>query len=243
LFTGSQAEAIAIAIQANVKHGKPLSREERRAAARILLHSFPERSDRWVGETCGLSHATVALIRRGLNISNDKVRTGRDGRRRPVDKLASQMAVARLLTDNPATTVRQIARAAGVAPSTVHRARARLQGLEVSSAPSAPVRLPTRSVDKVDLPHPPLGSTPDLPISEGVAFEPAASELAEPASWLARTSVNVEDVRTYLGALPLSRLYGVVDECRKRAQIWADIATALEGRARGGLASKRCLKA
>ena len=109
MFDGKDSEAMVVAIQANVKHGKPLSRGERRAAARSLLHAFPERSDRWVGEVCGLSHTTVALIRRSLNIADTRVRTGRDGRRRPVDRLAGQMAVARVIADNPTTTVRQAA--------------------------------------------------------------------------------------------------------------------------------------
>ena len=127
LFTGQRPEAMVLAIKANVKHGKPLSRGERREAARSLLHAFPERSDRWVAEVCGLSHTTVALVRRSDSLPHEKMRTGRDGRRRPVDRRAGQLAAARLIADHPATTVRQVAEAVGVAPSTVHRARARLQ--------------------------------------------------------------------------------------------------------------------
>ena len=222
LFTGECAEAMALAIQSNVKHGKPLSRSERRVASRSLLGAFPERSDRWIGEICGLSHTTVALIRRNLSNANQSVRTGRDGRRRPVDRLAAEAAVARLVMENPTNTVRQVARAAGVAPSTVHRARARLQRPEFSSV--APPSVPTTPVSVAEV-------------------EQRKPDLTEPVSWLARTAVSVDEMRTHLAVLPISRLYGIVDECRKRAQMWAEIADALENRAREGLAGKKCLKA
>ena len=240
MFNGKDSEALVVAIQANVKHGKPLSRGERRAAARSLLHAFPERSDRWAGEVCGLSHTTVALIRRSLNIADTRVRTGRDGRRRPVDRLAGQMAVARVIADNPTTTVRQAAGAAGVAPSTVHRARARLFGCENS--------LPVPSVATAQTPEiRPAGQTPEAALAVQTREEVApvdlalscSTELTDPASWLDRTAVSVEDVRTHLANLPLSRVYEVVDECRRRARAWTEIADALEGRARNSPSSKR----
>jgi len=227
LFTGKSAEAMALAIKSNIKHGKPLSRSERRTASRSLLGAFPERSDRWIGEICGLSHTTVALIRRNLSNADQSVRTGRDGRRRPVDRLAAQATVARLVMENPTNTVRQVALAAGVAPSTVHRARARLQRPEFSSV--APPSRPATTVSRAEI-------CPPGP-------QPGIADLAEPVSWLARTAVSVDDLRTHLAVLPISRLYGVVDECRKRAEIWSEIADILENRVRGGLAGKKCLKA
>ena len=50
LFSGNETEGLVVAIQANVRHGKPLSRAERQAAACALLRRSPDRSDRWVGE-------------------------------------------------------------------------------------------------------------------------------------------------------------------------------------------------
>jgi ParB-like chromosome segregation protein Spo0J len=225
MFNGNGTEAMALAIQANVKHGKPLSRGERRVAARSLLYAFPERSDRWMGEVCGLSHTTIALIRKSLCLADSRVRTGRDGRRRPVDRLAGQMAVARVIADNPAATVRQAAGVAGVAPSTAHRARARLYAQEnPSPAPEAPAVPPMQGPYEAD---------------GRAAALPPFPELDEAASWLARTTVNIEDLRTYLVKLPLSRVYTVVDECRRRAQIWGEIAAAVEGRARCSASSQR----
>ncbi len=203
MFNGEGPEAMALAIQANVKHGKPLSRGERRFAARNLLYAFPERSDRWVGEVCGLSHTTVALVRRGLSLNEARVRTGRDGRRRPVDKLAGQMAVARAMVENPATSVRQMAGAAGVAPSTVQRARTRLRGKEAPPPVSASL-----AVQNLSDPH--EFSRANIDLSPG-------AQPTEPGDWLCRTAVAVEDLGNYLGNLPLSRVYEVADECRRRA--------------------------
>jgi ParB-like chromosome segregation protein Spo0J len=234
IFNGKDSEAMVVAIQANVKHGKPLSRGERRAAARSLLHAFPERSDRWAGEVCGLSHTTVALIRRSLNIADTRVRTGRDGRRRPVDRLAGQMAVARVIADNPTTTVRQAAGAAGVAPSTVHRARARLFGCE--SSPPVP---PVAAAPALQTPEPAQAVPTREEVKTGGLDLSSSTEPAEPASWLDRTAVSVEDVRAHLAHLPLSRVYEVVDECRRRARAWTEIADALEGRARNSPSSNR----
>jgi ParB/Sulfiredoxin domain len=243
MFTGQRPEAMVLAIKANVKHGKPLSRGERREAARSLLHAFPERSDRWVAEVCGLSHTTVALVRRSASLPNEKVRTGRDGRRRPVDRLAGQMAAARLIADHPATPVRQVAEAVGVAPSTVHRARARLQepGRPPMPAPTPVAAVPGAAVHLAPaLPVTP--AAPVLPATPALTL-PATPEMAEPSSWLARTAVSIDDLFTQLGALPLSRLYDVVDECRRRARTWSEIADLLEARARAGLTANRCLKA
>jgi ParB-like chromosome segregation protein Spo0J len=225
MFNGKGTEAMVLAIQANVKHGKPLSRGERRVAARSLLYAFPERSDRWMGEVCGLSHTTIALIRKSLCIADSRVRTGRDGRRRPVDRRAGQIAVARVIADNPTASVRRAAGVAGVAPSTVHRARARLYRGENPSPAPGPSSAP-RTQD----PH---------EVSDREVVLATFPELDEAASWLARTTVSIEDLRTYLGKLPLSAVYTVVDECRRRAQIWGEIAAAVEGRARGRAPSNR----
>jgi hypothetical protein len=88
LVSGDELDICAQAIQANVTHGKPLTRVERRAAATQLLSIAPERSDRWIGGVCGLSHATVGRLRTsfGANATTTDSRVGRDGRRRPLPR-------------------------------------------------------------------------------------------------------------------------------------------------------------
>ena len=79
-YLGDEIGALAIAIQANVRHGKPLSRVERQAAAVVLLRRCPDRSDRWLGEICGLSHSTVARLRQAAASGRPR---GQDGPGRP----------------------------------------------------------------------------------------------------------------------------------------------------------------
>ena len=221
LFRGNDMEALVIAIQANIQHGKPLSRNERQGAARALLCRCPERSDRWVGEVCGLSHTTVAVLRRSVSVAEVKIRTGRDGRRRPIDPSLGQAAVARVIAENPSASIRQAAGAAGVSPSTVQRVAA---GLSRSQKPgSAGPRLAAREkvCGHIDRPGGGLGAQ-------------SPPEVAQVTSWLASTAVTLDDLRAYLGDLPLSRVYEVADECRRRARTWAQMADALEARVRRG---------
>ncbi len=223
MFRGNDMEALVIAIQANIQHGKPLSRGERQEAARALLHQCPERSDRWLGEVCGVSHTTVAVLRRSLAAAEAQVRTGRDGRRRPVDPSLGRAAVARVMAENPTASIRQAAGAAGVAPSTVQRVAA---GLARSQKPPLPrVALTVRATV--------WGPDDDLAAGPGPALH-GSLEGAEVATWLARTAVSVEDLHAHLGSLPLSRVYEVADECRRRARTWAQMADALETRVRRG---------
>jgi ParB-like nuclease domain len=221
LFRGSDMQALVIAIQANIQHGKPLSRSERQEAARALLCRCPERSDRWIGEVCGVSHTTVAVLRRTLSAADARIRTGRDGRRRPVDPSLGQAAVARVMAENPTASIRQAAGAAGVAPSTVQRVAA---GLARSQTPaSAPIMLGITGDA-----HGPVGA-----LSADRAFRSLPAGTAA-VSWLARTAVSVEDLHAHLRNLPLSRVYVVADECRRRARTWAQMADALEARVRRG---------
>ncbi|MGA3220833.1 MAG: ParB N-terminal domain-containing protein [Acidimicrobiales bacterium] len=223
LFSGDGTEALVIAIQANVRHGKPLSRAERQAAACALLRRSPDRSDRWVGEICGLSHSTVARLRQAAEIADRDVRTGRDGRRRPVDPSPGHTAVAKALGAGPATSIRQAAEIAGVAASTAQRVAAGLRERPKSSPGGA-------------LPLAP-GPAPG-PQEPGEDPVPRSSPgRAETASWLERTAVGPKDFGTYLEDIPLGRVYEVADECRQRARTWSEMADALEklARARRGL--------
>ena len=223
MFRGNDMEALVIAIQANIQHGKPLNRGERQEAARALLHRCPERSDRWVGEVCGVSHTTVAVLRRSVAAAEAQVRTGRDGRRRPVDPSLGRAAVARVMAENPTASIRQAAGAAGVAPSTVQRVAA---GLARSQKPPLPrVALTVRATV--------WGPDDDLAAGSEPALHDSL-EGAEVTTWLARTAVSVEDLHAHLGSLPLSRVYEVADECRRRARTWAQMADALETRVRRG---------
>jgi ParB-like chromosome segregation protein Spo0J len=212
LFTGDETEAIALSIGNNVRHGKPLTSNERQEAARTLLKRCPDRSDRWIGVICGLSHSTVAQVRHTsesaeAGIAEAGVRVGRDGRRRPIDPMPGQAAVARVMTEEPDVSIRQAAGVAGVARSTAQRVASQ------RNREGAPA-------------HPEPALTADQAFS-------SSPERVEIAFWLAKTSVSPDDLHTYLEVVPLGRIYEVVDECRRRARTWAEMADGLERQARG----------
>jgi ParB-like chromosome segregation protein Spo0J len=218
LYSGDETGALVIAVQANVRHGKPLSRVERQAAAVGLLRRCPDRSDRWVGEVCGLSHSTVARLRLAAQAADRTARTGRDGRRRPVDPAPGQEAVAEALSSGKATSIRQAAAAAGVAASTAQRVAAGL-------------REEQRSMVGLPSPAPPPGQVFPGRFPPSAGQGPAlASGPGRPGtpSWLEETAIDTEDLHLFLESVPWDRIPEVADECRRRARTWAEMADALE---------------
>lgn len=223
VFRGDRCAALALAVEANVRHGKPLSQAERRAAAAAILSQAPERSDRWVGETCGISHSTVSRLRAEMpgpvSTSGPTIRVGRDGRRRPVEPGAARSQVAKVMAEQPDSTLRDAAEAAGVSASTAHAIASQRRGqARTGAGPRPPTGAGGRERTEV-------GS--DVPIVEDPALR-SSPELVEFAGWLDRTGIMTEDIVPYLGALPLSRVYALADEFRRRSKAWAAMADAVE---------------
>jgi DNA-binding CsgD family transcriptional regulator len=84
-FHGSLTEAFRIGVMANVAHGIPLSLRDRRAAAARMIETNPQRSDRAIAKSAGISAPTVAAIRgrAGIEAGNSRsqnLRFGADGR-------------------------------------------------------------------------------------------------------------------------------------------------------------------
>ncbi|MEU6914454.1 ParB N-terminal domain-containing protein [Streptomyces olindensis] len=127
-FEGTLEEAFAHAVEKNVRHGLPLTVQERTDAAARIMTSHPDWSDRRVACTTGLSRKTVAQIRRtGLgDHSGQTARTGRDGRVRPVNSAAGREQAAQVLREKPSASLREVARVAGISPSTVRDVRDRI---------------------------------------------------------------------------------------------------------------------
>jgi len=90
---------------------------------------YPDCSDRAIAESAGLSHHTVARIRRKRStgqIAQSNSRRGKDGRTRPLTANDGREAAARLLLTDQSKTLREVARQTGVSLSTVHDVRDRL---------------------------------------------------------------------------------------------------------------------
>jgi ParB-like chromosome segregation protein Spo0J len=210
LFSGSGVDAVALAISANLRDGKPLTRYERRAAASMLLKRVPQRSDRWVGEVCGMSHTTIARVRETTSAAALPVRIGRDGRSRPIDGVPGQAAVAKALASNPGGSIRRVARLAGVAPNTARRVATKLARPEDPGSDPLLTQGPTEEEPLIDL-----------------------TRLSGPQgdiNWWERTAVFPGDLSAHFGELPIAELSDLIDECRRRAHTWHSIAEALEQR-------------
>jgi transposase len=130
-FDGTAQEAFVLAVRTNIAHGLPLSYDDRTRAAERVIGSHPGWSDRAIAAVVGLGARTVGNIRRRLqrerNTSEALVRTGRDGRARPLNNAEGRLRASKLIRQRPEASLREIAREAGVSPSTVRDVRLRLE--------------------------------------------------------------------------------------------------------------------
>jgi hypothetical protein len=148
-FDGDQASAFVLAVQANIMHGLPLSLADRKAAAARVMTMYPQWSDRMVASATGLAAKTVAALRKRSDEDGQPlgVRVGRDGRARPVNGAQRRQIAARLMAETPGTSLREVARQAGISPETARdvrarqshtRANGRRPGVRVSAVPATP---------------------------------------------------------------------------------------------------------
>ncbi|MEU6278217.1 transcriptional regulator [Streptomyces populi] len=139
-FDGTAEEAFLRAVEANVTHGLPLSKEDRRAATERIIASHPEMSDRAIARVAGLGAKTVAAIRRKAAAGTTQLsaRIGRDGKARPLNGAEGRERAAVLIAERPQASLREVARLAGVSPATVSDVRRRL----LSGEPPVPEQSP-----------------------------------------------------------------------------------------------------
>ncbi len=222
LFHGTDDEAFIEAVQANVQHGLPLSIAERSAAARRLLATSRERSDRAIGRICALDHKTVGRLRAAVRAGDSRpephVRVGRDRRVRPVHATAVRARIADAIATSPRASLRQIAQEVGAAPETVRSVRNRIERGEDPRRShqrevSAPWSPPTRSE----------------PAWTGDTACRSSDDSADFASWFDAAGTAARWCE-YIGAVPLSRIYEVADQARRYAEDWRQFADAVERR-------------
>ncbi len=239
-FEGTRDEAFLESVRQNVSHGLPLTVGDRRRAAVQVLTRHGDWSDRRVAWLCGLSGKTVARLRRielrrGLD-GHDVVvelerRVGRDGKARPVQVGEVRERIRLALEENPGVSLRTIAALAGASPETVRTVRARLSDIgagQTSVTDLAPAEMPEASISVVRLESPAC--------SHGGLWDrdPAlltCGDGGEFARWFTRSRLG-EDWQRYICTVPVSRVYEVVDEARRRAGAWTAFASMLECRIR-----------
>jgi ParB-like chromosome segregation protein Spo0J len=223
LFDGSDADAYVESVRRNTEHGRALTLHERRAAAARILAAEGEWSDRRIATLCGLASDTVGRIRaetevRGhvldLGDRSSRRRVGQDGRRRSVDPGAARERILRRLEEDPAASLRAVARALGVSPSTVGAVRKRSRA--VTAAPPAQEE--------------PLGALERMETSGGGGPTQSYLPAGDFIQWFDGTEMGLEAADAHLRAVPLSRVYEIADQARRRARLWEAFADTVEPR-------------
>jgi hypothetical protein len=216
LFDGGPEEAFIEFVRRNVAHGLLLTLRERKRAAVRVLRTHREWSDRRVAELCGISSKTVARLRLEAGICPTAespqldVRVGRDEKVRPVQRGSVRGRVLEALQAQPNGSLRAVAAVAGVSPETV-----RLLRMNLARVPQPTEQEPQRE-------EPAVSWREDVAMTSCDAGE-------EFLAWFERTQVTETDLAR-VSAVPLSRVYELADEARRRSAIWHQLGRALESR-------------
>ncbi len=197
MFHGSEQEAFLVGVQANTTHGKPLSLAERLLAARQILVTSPEMSDRAIAKVCGLSARAVATRRKAAPMSSQNERVGMDGRTRPLSTRVARDQAAELMRSFPADSNRRIGRSLGLSEATVRNVRHQIE------RPSRPA---PGAHDKSAVPE--SGALTSL--TGQTSRETSAPSSREPdgikfGSWLMAHSISDASWANLLDDIPLSQ--------------------------------------
>ena len=231
-FEGGRTEALIEFVRRNVSHGLPLTLSERKRATLQILAVRPEWSDRRIAEVCGVSPKTVGRIRVDersrdvLPLLEARVRVGRDDRLRPVNSAARRAQIVEVLTQEPGASLRAVAARVGVSPETVRQVR-------LAMAPTAP----ESRREPEDAPAPvTISVAPPMPtvVTPIWGRDPALSSCdggPDFLEWFDASEVRDDDCVERVETVPLSRVYEIADEARRRSEAWIRFARALEARA------------
>lgn len=249
-FNGSQADAFLRAVEANVTHGLPLSKADRRAAAERIVMSHPQLSDRAIAQLAGLGTKTIAGIRQRLTLvaQQPNARVGIDGKTRPLNSREGRQLAAELLIEHPRTSLREVARHAGISAATASDVRKRLERGEEPAPPrsdSTSRTKPSESSDSKTQGRQNVGSA-----RRPHAQAPGQSSVLVPRTlfddpslryneqgrrllrWLQHSPGDPQERSGVVAAIPPHCAALVVRLARHNSQAWLDFAQELDGRAR-----------
>jgi ParB/Sulfiredoxin domain len=233
LFDGSEHEAFLLAVTANITHGLPLSLTDRIAAAERIIGFCPAWSDRVIAEATGLGTRTVSGIRQKLGtLDGPGERIGRDGRVRPLDSTVGRRKACELIKSRPNASLREIAKDAGVSPTTVCDVRDRIRRGE---DPVRPARRASKPGTGRPAPVPVNGqaATAITTILRGLKNDPSL-RLTEAGRtllrWVASRALRPEERHHILDTVPPHCTYALAALARFCAAEWSRLAADLENR-------------
>ncbi|WP_331740497.1 ParB/RepB/Spo0J family partition protein (plasmid) [Streptomyces cyaneofuscatus] len=231
------SEVFIHSVAANVSHGLPLTLADRRAAARRILGSHPDLSDRSIARITRLSPKTVSAVRRVSTeeVPQSNVRVGADGRSRPLDAARRREAARAFLAEHPDATLNEAAASAGISVSTACEVRQRMRRDKGNSAPrqSAARGARDRNPGGVD------GRTPDSRCAEHGGPRRAEALAKDPSlrltesgrallRWLNERAPDLEVGRQLMAAVPPHCSVVVADLANFYATEWQRFAHALD---------------
>lgn len=224
-FDGTEEEAFVAALVANRAHGLPLTLADREAAAARLIGCEPRLSDRAIAGITGLSPQTVGQIRRRTDDAAPRARIGRDGRVRPVDGADGRRVASEVIARRPGSSLREIARMAGISPATARDVRERLRRGDdpVPRKLRGPAtETPRRHHDWESMLHN-LNRDPSLRFTDSgrTVLRWLFTHAREPNGW--------EQV---VDSIPAHCVYIVAEVARDRAESWSAFADRLQRRLR-----------
>lgn len=246
-FDGSEEDAFIQAVNENAVHGLPLSLADRKAAARRILASHPQLSDRTIARYTGLVGKTVATIRErsSADVAQSSTRIGADGRVRPLAASDGRRRASEIIAARPGASLREIARDAEVSVGTAHDVRRRLRDGH-NPLPPRPDHPDAEPTPRVAPSVSPSGSsqairvaTPTEPsrrpglILDNLMRDPSLrhSEAGRELLRHMRTSaLETDDWSRLIGAVPAHCLESVATLARQYAETWRRFAHALEHR-------------
>ncbi|WUH99889.1 ParB/RepB/Spo0J family partition protein [Spirillospora sp. NBC_00431] len=235
-FEGSPEEAFLLGVQANVRHGLPLSQADRRAAALRILISHPDMSDRSIAESVGLGTRAVAEMRRSTDaVPELNARVGRDGKTRPLNGVEGRLRAAELISQNPTASLRHVARVAGVSPTTALDVRRRLERGEAPVPAGRGARAAEAAGKPEPVPEVESGSRSQVPAMalEKLLRDPSLRHNEQGRRLLRllqETVSGAKSMRDIAAAVPSHCLPLVAEIAWRNSQIWQDFAGELDKR-------------
>lgn len=236
LFDGTEQEAFVLAVQTNIAHGLPLSLADRTRAAERIIASSPEWSDRAIASVTGLGARTVGNVRRRMQLGSRAeqapVRRGLDGRVRPLDSAEGRLRAMVIIEERPEASLREIAREAGVSPTTVRDVRRRIESGE---DPVPRFRRRRGAERAVDTPGDDDASRERalLTMLHGLRSDPSLRFTESGRTllrWIMSRAVRSHERTDVAARVPSHCAYIIADLARAFADEWLQLANELERR-------------
>ncbi|MZE55566.1 ParB N-terminal domain-containing protein [Streptomyces sp. SID5770] len=234
---GPASEVFIHSVVANVSHGLPLTLADRRAAARRILGSHPDLSDRAIARITRLSPKTVSAVRRlsTEEVPQPKARIGADGRSRPLDAARRREAARAFLAEHPDATLNEAAASAGISVSTACEVRQRMRRDKGNSVARPSAARESRDHDPADVDGRTADSGcagPGRPRRTATLAKDPSLRLTESGRallrWLNERAPDLEVGRQLMAAVPPHCTVAVADLANSYAREWQRFANALD---------------